>query len=206
MDRIAIKEKSKQQISGQIGVFVLIYLAFLGIVLVLDYFPVIGGGLTFVATILFELQLITIHLNLTKGIMPEFMMLFDIFKKPRLCGNAIALYIMTYILTLLWSLLLIVPGIIKALSYSMAPYILAENNDMLPQDAIKQSMRIMEGHKMELFILELSFIGWEILCVLTLGLASIYVLPYYETTVANFYNEIKDTVVIEPETETGFIE
>lgn len=206
MNRIAIKEKSKQQIAGQIGVFVLIYLAFLGIVLLLDYFPVIGAGLSFVATILLELQLITIHLNLTKGTQPEFMMLFDIFKKPRLCGNAIALYIMTYILTLLWSLLLIVPGIIKALSYSMAPYILAENNDMLPQDAIKESMRIMEGHKMELFILELSFIGWEILCVLTLGLASIYVLPYYETTVANFYNEIKDTIVIEPETETGFVE
>ncbi len=202
MDRVMLKEKSKQQIAGQIGIFLLIYLAFLGIVLLLDYFPVIGSGLSFVATALLELQIIKIHLDLTRGTAPEFIRLFDIFKKPRLCGNTIVLNLMVSVLTFFWTLLLIVPGIIKSLSYAMAPFILADNEDMLPQDAIKESMRIMDGHKMELFILELSFIGWEIVCVLTLGIAAVYVLPYYQTTIANFYNEIKNTPVI----ETGFVE
>lgn len=194
MDRINLKEKAKQQISGNIGVFLLMYIVITAIILLLGVIPAAGGLLSFVAAAIFEMQYIIIFLALSNGIQPEFKNLFDIFSNSRLCGNAILLYILTSVFTFLWSLLLFVPGVIKALSYSMAPYILAENEYyMSPQDAIKESMRIMEGHKMDLFILELSFIGWFLLTSITCGIAGIYVIPYYQATLTNFYKEIKDT-------------
>ncbi|MBO5059928.1 MAG: DUF975 family protein [Clostridia bacterium] len=193
MDRIKLKELAKQQISGQLGVFLLIYIAVVVISSILGLIPAVGTLLSFVAGSLFQIQIIIIFLALSRGIFPEFKDLFDIFKNSRLCGNAVIVNILISVFTFLWSLLLIVPGIIKGLSYSMAPYILAENEYyMSPQDAIKESMRIMEGHKMELFVLELSFVGWFLLCSVTCGIAGIYVFPYHQATLANFYNEIKD--------------
>lgn len=192
MDRIKLKELAKKQISGNLGVFLLMYITAVVITLILGLIPAAGGLLSFVAGAIFEIQFVIIFLALARGTNPEFMNMFDIFKNSRLCGNSILLYILTAVYTTLWSLLFIIPGIIKALSYAMAPYILAENEYyMTPQDAIKESMRIMEGHKMDLFILELSFIGWILLTSITFGIAGIYVFPYYNATMTNFYNEIK---------------
>lgn len=107
-------------------------------------------------------------------------------------GNSILLYILTSIFTMLWSLLLIIPGIIKMISYSMAPYILAENPEISALEAINLSKRMTDGHKWELFTLYLSFFWWIMLCVITFGVAVIYVGPYMEATVANFYIQLKN--------------
>ena len=94
--------------------------------------------------------------------------------------------------TWLWSLLLIVPGIIKGLSYSMTRYILAKHPNVTAQDAIRLSMRMTDGHKMELFVLELSFIGWQLLGGLTFGLLTLfYVEPYMEVTHAGYFEELE---------------
>lgn len=93
--------------------------------------------------------------------------------------------------TLLWSLLLIVPGIIKYYSYSMTPYILKDNPNLKYDAAINESMRMMKGHKMELFLLHLSFIGWIILCFFTLGIGFLFLEPYMMTTTAHFYEDLK---------------
>lgn len=193
MDRIKLKELAKKQITGNIGVLFLIILIVYLISTVLSLIPAVGGVLSFIISAIFAVQLIVIFLDLTIGIKPDVMRLFDVFKNQQLCGNSIILYILITVFTVLWSLLLIVPGVIKSLSYSMAPYILAENDYyMTPSDAIKESMRIMNGHKLDLFVLELSFIGWWLLTALTCGILGIYVLPYHHATLANFYNEIKD--------------
>ncbi len=92
----------------------------------------------------------------------------------------------------LWTLLLIVPGIIKAYSYSMAPYILHDNPEMTASQAIDESMRLMEGNKMNLFMLDLSFIGWWLLVLLTGGLLAFVVAPYHLTARAEFYRELID--------------
>lgn len=91
-----------------------------------------------------------------------------------------------------WYLLLIVPGIIKMISYSMSYYILADNPEMTALEAITESKRIMKGHKLDYFILELSFIGWYLLVGITFGIAYIYVGPYHKATVTNFYEHIKN--------------
>lgn len=91
----------------------------------------------------------------------------------------------------LFSLLLFIPGIIKTYSYAMAVFIKIENPNMKASDVLKASSEMMDGHKMELFMLNLSFIGWCLLVPLTFGLASIYVLPYIQASMARFYRNIQ---------------
>ena len=93
--------------------------------------------------------------------------------------------------TFLWSLLFLIPGFVKYYAYSMTPYIMAEKPNMSINDAITKSREIMKGHKWQLFLLDLSFTGWMILSALTLGLALVYVWPYYNAARAAFYKEIK---------------
>jgi len=94
------------------------------------------------------------------------------------------------IYTLLWSLLLIIPGIVKALSYSMTPFVLQDHPELKYNAAIEESMRLMKGSKMKLFILYLSFIGWALLCVLTLGLGFLLLEPYIQASKAAFYQDL----------------
>ncbi len=96
------------------------------------------------------------------------------------------------IFLLLWSLLFIVPGLIKSYSYRMVPYILAENPDMKATEAITRSREIMDGNKWNAFVLDLSFIGWIFLSVITFGIVGVfYVNPYICQTDAELYNALK---------------
>ena len=91
----------------------------------------------------------------------------------------------------LWSMLFCIPGLVKSYSYAMTYYILADNPGMSANDAITASRKMMDGHKMELFVLDLSFIGWHILCSLTFGILYLYVAPYMAATRAGFYANLK---------------
>lgn len=113
--------------------------------------------------------------------------LFEGFKS---FGDSLALYILTAIFTFLWSLLLIIPGIIKMYSYSMGYFILADRPDLSGNQARKRSMYLMKGHKWQLFCLDLSFIGWYLLSLLTLGILAFWIYPYHMTARAEFYNEL----------------
>lgn len=90
----------------------------------------------------------------------------------------------------LWSLLFIIPGIVKTYSYAMTPYILADHPDMTANEAITASRQLMDGHKGELFWLRLTFIGWSILCVFTLGIGSLFLNPYVNAAEAAFYRQL----------------
>lgn len=92
--------------------------------------------------------------------------------------------------TVLWMLLLIIPGLIKSLSYAMTPFLLADHPELTAKQAIRRSMELMDGHKWDLFVLGLSFIGWELLNVLTLGIGSFWLNPYKNAAYAAFYREI----------------
>jgi uncharacterized membrane protein len=91
----------------------------------------------------------------------------------------------------LWSLLLLIPGIIKAFSYAMTPFIIEEYPELSSTEAIHRSRMMMRGHKFDLFWLELSFIGWGFLCLLTAGIGFFWLIPYMETSIAAFYEEVK---------------
>ena len=90
----------------------------------------------------------------------------------------------------LWTLLFIIPGIIKSFAYAMTPYILKDNPELGPNDARLKSIEMMRGHKWKLFGLELSFIGWFLLCILSLGIGFIWLAPYFNTAHAAFYCDL----------------
>lgn len=91
---------------------------------------------------------------------------------------------------LLWSLLFVIPGIVAGYSYAMTGYILAENPQMTASEAIARSKQMMYGNRFRLFCLQLSFIGWDILCALTLGIGYLWLTPYRQAATAAFYREV----------------
>lgn len=99
--------------------------------------------------------------------------------------------LLSSVYTFLWSLVFVVPGIIKSLSYSMTPYILAEEPQLKNDEAIERSMAMMQGHKMQLFLMCLNFAMWVLLSFLTVGILLLWVSPYISTTMAAFYEEVK---------------
>lgn len=92
--------------------------------------------------------------------------------------------------TFLWALLFVIPGIVKSLSYAMTPFIMADNPELTAQEAINRSKELMDGHKADLFVLGLTFIGWSLLATLTLGIGLLWLNPYINATYAAFYQSI----------------
>ena len=105
-------------------------------------------------------------------------------------GGGFCLQLLTSIYTALWSLLFIIPGIVKGYSYAMAPYIMAEHPEWGANECITKSRELMDGHKFELFCLHFSFIGWTLLSVFTLGIGSLFLTPYTNAAEAAFYRSL----------------
>lgn len=98
----------------------------------------------------------------------------------------------------LWSLLFVIPGIVKSFSYALTPYILARYPKVKAQDALKVSMTCMDGHKAELFALYLSFLGWGILSSVTLGIVGIFfVMPYLLITVTLWQRQVMEDAIMQ---------
>ena len=100
------------------------------------------------------------------------------------------MFLMT-LFTTLWSLLLIIPGYIKYYAYALTPYILIDNPELSANQAINLSIKMMKGHKLDLFILHLSFIGWFFLSIFTLGIGLLWLMPYMMAAQAAFYQDVK---------------
>lgn len=115
--------------------------------------------------------------------------LFDGFKDY---GRVVLTGLLSTIYILLWSLLFIIPGIIKSLSYSQTFYILKDYPELKNNAAIELSMAMMKGHKFDYFCLTLSFIGWIFLGILTLGIGFLWISPYMTTASAHFYEYVKE--------------
>lgn len=94
--------------------------------------------------------------------------------------------------TFLWTLLLVVPGIIKAISYSQTLFIAIDNPEISANDAIDKSKEMMNGYKWKYFLLALSFIGWIILGIFTLGIGFLWIIPYISIANAKFYEDLKN--------------
>lgn len=147
----------------------------------------IGGVASLLITGPLTLGLTIVSLNVARHMNVEVGNMFEGFKR---FGDAFVAYILISVFTFLWSLLLIIPGIIKAYSYSMTYYIMADNPAMSANDARKLSMQLMRGNKWRLFCLLFSFIGWWLLCCLTLGILALWIDPYRNTATAEFYKSI----------------
>ena len=121
---------------------------------------------------------------------PSFADVFSGFKAKY--GRNIGTLLLVGIKTVLWTCLFIIPGIIKSFEYAIIPYILADDAEISSKDAFKKAKQMMRGNKWRLFKLEFSFIGWIILCVLTLGIGTFFLIPYVDAAMAEFYVELKN--------------
>ena len=101
-------------------------------------------------------------------------------------------YFLTGLKLILWTLCFIIPGLIKAVEYSMLHFVMADNPDLSTREIYRETRALMKGCKWKFFWLEFSFIGWYILCALTCGLAVPFFLPYHSATLAEFYHYAKD--------------
>lgn len=129
------------------------------------------------------------YLNHIRGFNPEWKSLYK--EGIDNYGSYLVTGVLVNAFTVLWSLLFVVPGIIKALAYSQAKYVIHDNPRLKGKEAIEISKRMTNGFKGDLFSMYLSFIGWYILVGLTGGILSIYVTPYVETTAAMYYENLK---------------
>jgi uncharacterized membrane protein len=107
-------------------------------------------------------------------------------------ASALVLLLLQTLFTFLWSLLLVIPGIIAQYRYRMAFYILNDNPELGAFEALKKSKQMMIGYKWKLFCLDFSFIGWALLSCLTLGIGLLWFVPYNTASIANFYQNLKD--------------
>lgn len=207
MDRPQLKSQAKQQIKGKIGILFVITLI-VGLIsgvasFILTFVPFGGLFSAIIITPAFTLSVIRVYLNVTADVKPT--------AEDAFCGfddfwSAFKLNFLVGIFTFLWSLLFVIPGIVKSFAYSMSMYILAENKGKPALECINESKTMTYGHKMDLFVLGLSFIGWMLLGGITFGIAYIWVIPYMNATYANAYNSlkpIKSEFVEEPEVITA---
>ncbi len=125
---------------------------------------------------------------------PRFEQVFDGFKE---FGRTLGAYILMFLIVFGLTLLLIIPGIIAALSLSMTFFILADDPDISVGDALDKSHQMMKGHRWKLLGLYLSFIGWFILSLLSLGIGLLWLIPWIQISKAHFYEDIKDMPAVE---------
>ena len=202
MNRSELKSTAKEQLRGRWGLAIITVLVSNLIINSYNMFK----GVDFVIEISENL---TLTLNLISLIfggvvstgLSKFLLNFttnrevpkfaDLFSQFKIFFKALGLFILMGIAIILGTLFFIIPGIIVALMFSQAFYILAENPNKGIFECLEESSNLMHGYKWELFVLQLSFIGWELLAVLTFGIASLWINPYQKVTEANFYLKLK---------------
>ena len=188
MDRKQLKETAKARIRGHIGILFVIALLVGLIAGGASAIPIVGQlACAIILGPAFSLAMVQIYLGIWAGVPADVMDAFACFNQ---FWSAFKVGFLQGLFTFLWSLLLFIPGIIKSYAYSQAMFILDDHPAIGAREALRRSEELMKGHKMELFVLELSFIGWHLLALVTFGLSYIYVTPYLSTTRAGFYRSI----------------
>jgi len=189
MNRSELKTKAKKAISGKVfTLFAIMLIAMLVVGLITSITfglaSLLTAGGIMLATAMIYLGIVN------KDCKPKIEDLMYGFKSGTFLNGFVG-YLRYVVFVALWAMLLWIPGIVKALAYSMMFYIMVDNPKMDAGEAQKKSIAMMKGYKGDLFVLYLSFIPWFILCGITFGLAAIYVVPYVNATVALYYEGLK---------------
>lgn len=184
-----LRAVSRTTLSGNWMMAALATLVYLLIAGGVSSIPVAGSVLAIIVTYPLAYGFAILFLDLFREGKPiDIGRLFDGFKD---FGRVWGTLILVAIYTILWTCLLIIPGIVKSYSYALTPFILKDEPELKYNAAIEKSMRMMNGYKMKLFLLDLSFIGWMILSILTLGIGLLFLQPYMNTARAAFYEDLK---------------
>lgn len=192
MDRAELKARARAQLGG--GIFQNLWMMGLAVCLLIGLMESAAAGIlpgigALIVVGPLEYGMAFIFLKQARDHQP--VQLGDMFRGFQDdFGGTFLIGLMTSLFTFLWSLLFVIPGIIAAYRYSMATYILAENQNMQATEAIERSKALMDGRKGDLFCLDLSFIGWALLAVLTAGIGNLWLMPYMTVSRAAFYRSL----------------
>ena len=184
MSNSEIKKRAKASLKGNLGIAILVLLVYSIINSALSS-TIIGAF----ATGWLLVGLAAFYLSTVRTGKATFESFFTGFTEH--VGTKLWSMVLVYSYTVLWVLLFIIPGIVKSYSYAMTPYILLDNPELGAKEAITESRKMMKGHKMELLLLDLSFIGWIFLSMFTCGTLLLYVIPYKQASRAEFYRTLK---------------
>lgn len=196
--RAELKRRAKAYMAGNMGILMLcmvIVFAVTGAVSGLTgllsekvpQFSLVGMVLNLAVSAPFTLGIAAVYMQTAKDGTAEIGTLFSGFSR---IVDAVVVIFLINLFTGLWMLLFIVPGIIKSIGWSQTYYIMAEHPEIKPKDAMDISAEIMGGHKGEYFVLQLSFILWYLLGIVTCGIGMLYVVPYVMSTQVQFYVEV----------------
>lgn len=184
-----LTRRARAALQGKWGLSILVFVVYLLISSAVSGVNArLSGVVSLVISGPFTLGLCMFFLDIVRGKTPAFSRMFDGFQR---FPAALGAYLLMLLFVLLWALLLIVPGVIAALSYSMTWYIMADDERVGPMEAIGRSKQMMDGHKLRLFFLLLRFVGWALLCILTLGIGFLWFFPYVNATTAAFYEDLR---------------
>ena len=184
-----LMQNARESLNGKWGVAVGVSVIYLLIVGSIGIIPIVGSLASLFIAGHFAVGLSTFSLAISRNQDARIEQLFLGFNNY---VTILGAYLLMILYILLWALLLIIPGIIAALSYSMTFYILADDDTIKAQEALDKSKKMMDGYKWKYFCLGLRFIGWALLCLLTLGIGFFWLVPYIHVSVAKFYDDIKD--------------
>lgn len=199
MNRVELKLKAKEMLKEKFGSFWAGYLIVFGISFLCSLFvellfkenTTIYSALTILASFFTMTLNVGFYSYMLKMVRGENYGREDIFKFVGNIFPIAAISLLVGILCFLWSILLIIPGIIAAISYTMVYMIYVEDTNLSPMDYLEKSKSMMNGYKADYFVFNLSFIGWILLSCITLGLGFIYTLPYISIAQTIYYDELK---------------
>jgi uncharacterized membrane protein len=212
MKNKALKKEARQQLKGQWGraaLFTLLFAAIYYLIPMIIEINLSGGFEAWInstdaangataSTFVITLVLLPLYIGylwtflsvIRTGEQIKFSGLVQGFSEISMYLKILGTYLVMMVYMFLWFLLFIIPGIIKAFAYSQTYFVLKDNPGIGINAAIKKSRTLMHGYKWKFFVLQLSFIGWGILSLLTLGIGLLWLAPYMSASYAAFYNEL----------------
>lgn len=194
-ENITLMRMAKESLNGKwglaAGTFFVYFILIACIQIPSSFIPPIGLA-SLIITGPLVLGIAIFALSISRNQNAELVQLFKGFEN---FGNSLAAYLLMVVFIFLWMLLLIVPGIIAAISYAMTFFIIADDPSIGPMDAIDKSKKMMYGYKWKYFCLIFRFFGWFLLCLLSLGIGFLWLAPYVQVTIAKFYDDIKDNPI-----------
>lgn len=183
-----LMQQARESLAGKWGQAIGVLVVYMLMMIAIQIIPMAGALISLLIGGPMAIGLATFSLALARNEDANINQLFEGFNK---FGLALAAYFLMLVFIILWMLLLIIPGIIAAISYSMTFYIIADEESMDAMEAIDKSKAMMDGYKWKYFCLGLRFLGWALLCTLTLGIGFLWLMPYMQVTNAKFYEDVK---------------
>jgi len=187
-----LMKQARESLSGRWGLAVGAFFVYFLILVAVSLVPILGSIVTLLIGGALALGIATFWLTIARNEDAKLEMIFSGFSN---FGKALGLYLLRAIFILLWMLLLIIPGIIASISYALAFFLMSDDPNIGVMEAIDKSKKMMYGYKWKYFCLNLRFLGWILLAILSLGIGLLWVVPYIQVSFAKFYDDVKANFV-----------